>query len=225
MTSDIVNHRIKSALDGLQAERDASWPTDQLDAHVRLRAGLDAAADRTRFVRPGDRVPDVRLAMTDGTTATLVELAADAPIVVLLFRFEGCPACNTALHAYQQSLVPGVVARGSRVVAISPQVADRLSPIVDRHALEITVASCAGSDLLDHWGVGFSPSDSDRETSLQAGHDMGQVLGTGSWELPYPTALIIDRDGIVRFADIHPDWMVRTESAVLLAELDQVLEA
>jgi hypothetical protein len=44
-----------------------------------------------------------------------------------------------------------------------------------------------------------------------------------SWEFPYPTALVIDRSGIVGLADVHPNWMVRTESTVLLAQLRHVL--
>ncbi|WP_322760634.1 hypothetical protein [Frankia sp. Cr2] len=45
---------------------------------------------------------------------------------------------------------------------------------------------------------------------------MGATLGTGRWVLPYPTAIVIGSDRVVRFADSHPDWMVRTEAEVLL---------
>jgi hypothetical protein len=29
--------------------------------------------------------------------------------------------------------------------------------------------------------------------------------------------VVVDRDHVVRFADVHPDWMVRTEAAAVIA--------
>jgi alkyl hydroperoxide reductase subunit AhpC len=37
--------------------------------------------------------------------------------------------------------------------------------------------------------------------------------------LPMPTVLIVDRDHIVRFVDIHPDYTGRTEVSDILAAL------
>jgi hypothetical protein len=42
------------------------------------------------------------------------------------------------------------------------------------------------------------------------------VLGTGKWELPMPTIVVIDRSRVVRFADVHPDWLIRTEAAPVI---------
>jgi hypothetical protein len=42
------------------------------------------------------------------------------------------------------------------------------------------------------------------------------LLGNGKWELPHPTVVVIDTEFVVRFADVHPDWMVRTEAETVL---------
>jgi peroxiredoxin len=45
---------------------------------------------------------------------------------------------------------------------------------------------------------------------------LGDVTGTGTWELPMPALIVVAQDRTVRFADISPDWLVRTEAAPVL---------
>jgi peroxiredoxin len=52
---------------------------------------------------------------------------------------------------------------------------------------------------------------------------MGQVTGTGAWELPMPTVVLVDRDRTVRFADVSPDWLVRTEAETILASVRKLV--
>jgi peroxiredoxin len=51
------------------------------------------------------------------------------------------------------------------------------------------------------------------------------VTGTNSWTLPQPTILVIDTDATVRFVDVSPDWLARTEAETVLAALDGVRAA
>ena len=37
----------------------------------------------------------------------------------------------------------------------------------------------------------------------------GAILGTGNRTLPYPTA-------VVRFDNVHPNWLIRTQAATIL---------
>jgi peroxiredoxin len=66
------------------------------------------------------------------------------------------------------------------------------------------------------FGIGFAPEEDSRARSIADGNDLGATLGTGSWTLPYPSTVVIGTDGVVRFVDVHPDWMVRTESTTIL---------
>lgn len=215
---------VQAALDRLQAEREATWPADQVAAHRELRDRLHHAADPSGFIGVGDVFPRVALRTPDGGELDLDGLAATGPVVVLLFRFESCPACNAALGAYQRTLAGEVARRGAHLVAISPQVPERLTGIIERQDLSFTVASCAGTDLLEQLGVGFAPDEDEREAARSAGADLGELLGTGDWTLPYPSTLVVDRSRVVSFVDVHPDWMVRTESAVVLEVLDALSE-
>jgi peroxiredoxin len=53
---------------------------------------------------------------------------------------------------------------------------------------------------------------------------MGAVIGTGTWELPMPAAIVIGQDRVVRFAAVSPDWLVRTEADEILAAVRAVTD-
>ncbi|ONH59787.1 alkyl hydroperoxide reductase [Frankia sp. CcI49] len=208
---------IQGLLDQLQATRDAEWAPEQLRAHADLRRSLEANADRARFVKPGDVVPPFVLAEVGGGTVILDDLLAEGPVTLVFFRFEGCPACNTALRGYQLTLAPALRELGAHLVIVSPQIAEKLVAIKERHGFDFPVASDPDRVLIDFFGIGFAPDEEAREESRRKGADLGAILGTGEWTLPYPTVVVIDQDRTVRFADVHPDWMVRTESSAVLA--------
>jgi hypothetical protein len=56
------------------------------------------------------------------------------------------------------------------------------------------------------------------------GH-IGDVTGTGTWELPKPAVLVIDGDRVVRFVDVSPDWLVRTEAGPIIAAVEALSPA
>ena len=70
--------------------------------------------------------------------------------------------------------------------------------------------------MLRRFGIAFAPPESERPRLREEGKDLGPILGTGNWDLPYPTAVVVGQDRVVRFADAHPDWMIRTASQSIL---------
>jgi peroxiredoxin len=203
---------VQGLLDELQATRDAQWTAHQLADHAAFRAGLAARVEWQRIVKRGDTLPDVTLTEVDEGVLDLDGLLATGPVVLVFFRFEGCPACNAALRGYHLTLAPALTGLGAHLVAVSPQAPDRLVAIKRRQGFAFRVASDPGHALIDAFGIGF---DSD---------NLRDVLGTGEIVLPYPTVVVVDRDRVVRFADVHPDWMVRTEADQVLAAVQAVYE-
>jgi peroxiredoxin len=143
---------------------------------------------------------------------------------LLFFRFAGCPACNLALPYYQRQLYPGLRALGATLVAISPQVPERLVEIKQRHGLEFFVASDLGNALGRKFGITFTADQPSQQSILAKGVNLGEVTGTGTWELPMPAVIVIGQDRVVRFAEISPDWLVRTEAGPVLEAVRQATE-
>jgi peroxiredoxin len=155
----------------------------------------------------------------DGASLRLSTLLANGPVVLVFFRFAGCPACNIALTYYRDHLAPDLRELGATLLALSPQVPERLVEIKRRHRLDFFVASDLDNALGREFGILYGFDEASRRAALARGKPIGEVTGTGTWELPMPAVIVIDQHRIVRFADISPDWLVRTEAPELLAQV------
>ena len=200
----------------LHAYRVQTMAKEDLQRNIDQRQLLEDTADRAGFVKAGDVVEPFALPEVHGGTVDLDSLLASGPAVLLFFRFEGCPACNIALRHYQAELYPALAGLGVPLVAISPQVPEKLIAIRNRFGFPFPVASDTGYALSRRFGITFASSPAAQAHARAAGSDLGEVLGTGRWELPMPTVVVVGQDRVVRFADVHPDWLVRTEAGAVL---------
>jgi peroxiredoxin len=209
----------------LHAHRVKTMDPATLQININQRKTLVETADRSRFVKAGDAAPAFTLREVDGEAITLDGLVQNGPGVLVFFRFEGCPACNLALPYYQRNLLPGLRALGVPLVAVSPQVPEKLVAIKRRHSLDFAVASDRGNELGRTLGILYTFDEASRQAGLANKRPIGEVTGTGTWELPMPTVVVIDSAGVVRFADVHPDWLVRTEAEEILNAVTAIVAA
>jgi peroxiredoxin len=214
---------VQKNLDALQAWRDTEWTPEHLAEHHAYRQKLQEEADWSRMVQVGDVVAPFVLDEVDGGSVVLADLLRTGPAVLIFFRFENCPACNAALPAYRDALAPELARLGVHLLAISPQIPDRLVAIKRRLDLPFPVASDPDASLIRSLGIAFAPTPEEQVERLQLGYDNPAVLGNGRWDLPYPTVVVIDQDYVVRFADAHPNWMVRTEVDTVLDEVRSLI--
>ena len=210
---------LKARFADLQAERERSWPPAQLAANAAQRAKLAARFDRKAVAQIGDILPAVRLADVEGGVIALADLVADGPAVLLFFRFATCPACNIALHYYEEALFPALRERGIALLALSPQRPDKLREIKVRQQLSFGVASDLDNDLARFVGISFVP---DHRPSPPPKGWIGEVTGTGTWELPQPAVAIIGPGLTLRWLHVSPDWLDRPEAGEVLAALDHL---
>ena len=210
---------VQKNLDALQAWRDTEWTPEHLAEHHAYRQKLQEEADWSRIIQVGDVVAPFVLDEVDGGSVALADLLRTGPAVLIFFRFENCPACNAALPAYRDALAPELARLGVHLLAISPQIPERLVAIKRRLDLPFPVASDPHASLIRSLGIAFAPTPEEQVERLRLGYDNPAVLGNGRWDLPYPTVVVIDQDYVVRFADAHPNWMVRTEVDTVLDEV------
>lgn len=212
---------LRQQLADLHAWREVNMRPEDLRINIDQRRELEETADRSRFIKAGDRVAPFALADADGGEVTLDALLADGPLVLVFFRFAGCPACNIALPHYQRRLYPDLRRLGATLVAVSPQRPDRLQEIRRRHGLEFPVLSDPGNQLGRTFGIVFT-ANAASQTHILAKTPGGlpAITGTGTWDLPMPAVVVIGQDRVVRFADVAPDWLARTEAEPVLAALE-----
>lgn len=208
----------------LHAHREATWDPAVLKINIDQRATLVRDAERRRFVQPGDQVAPFRLLDVEGGALELADLTARGPAVLIFFRFADCPACNIALPYYNRQLAPRLAALGVPLVGVSPQTPEKLVEIKRRHALDFAIATDVDNALGRRFGILYEFDEPSKQAALASGAFIGDVTGTGTWELPMPAAIVIDRNSIVRFADVSPDWLKRGEAPDIVEAVESVLD-
>jgi peroxiredoxin len=219
MTST-ATESLTAQFEALHAERVRTWEPAKLAKNVDQRRRLVEAFDPAKVVKVGDTIEPFELLDSDGNTLSLDTLVAHGPVALVFFRFAGCPACNLALPYYDRQLRPALEAAGISLVAVSPHLPEKgLGEIRARHHLGFTVASDRGNALGRRFGITFARDE------VPAGQPtpgwIGELTGTGTSELPQPAVVIIGSDRVVRFVDVSPDWLVRTEAPQILAAVAQ----
>ena len=195
----------------LPAEVVAVFESDQ--------AALAAGGVPAGAVSVGDTLAPFALSDATGQPRTLEELTADGPAVIVFYRGGWCPYCNVALRTYQQDLLPHLGAYSARLVAISPETPDTSLSTQEKAELTYTVLSDPGVELASSLGLTFEPSEEGLAAQRKLGVDIRTTRSDGGTVLPMPTVLIVDRNRVVRFVDIRPDYTGRTEVGEILAAL------
>jgi peroxiredoxin len=203
---------LRARFRALEEARGREWSPAQLAQNRAQRRALLDAFDPAAAVGVGDRLPDAPFLDLAGNALTLSQTVGRGPAVLVFFRFATCPADAIALPHYDRALADA----GVPVLAISPQVPDRLAAIRRLHELRLRVVSDPGGALAERLGLNFVPIDVPEPPP--AGW-IGEVTGTGTWKLPQTSVLIVDGDLVVRWAAIDPDWLDRVEAQDVLAAL------
>ena len=102
---------------------------------------------------------------------------------------------------------------GGSIIAISPQLDKYTKQVVKKHNLSFPVLADNDNGYANELGLVFTLSEKLKKVYLSFGIDLGRFNGNDSWELPMSGRFIIDRKGIVRNADVHPDHTIRPEPA------------
>ena len=100
---------------------------------------------------------------------------------------------------------------GATVVAITPQLAEASRSLIEKQGIGFDLLSDPGNAYAAQLGLRFKLPDELKQVYLSFGNDLAVRNGEGSWTLPMPARFVIDPRGIVRAADVDPDYERRPE--------------
>ncbi|WP_144720122.1 peroxiredoxin-like family protein [Agrococcus jejuensis] len=180
------------------------------------QADLNAAGTPAGAVAAGDPLPDATLTTVDGQQVTLASVLDGAPAVIVFYRGAWCPYCNITLQHYEQTLAATLREQGVGLVAISPQTPDGSQAAVANGELSFTVLSDPANALASQLGIVTAPSAEAQEAHTTLGFAVQDSNADDTPGIPFPTVLVVDASGTVRFADVHVDYTTRTETEEIL---------
>jgi peroxiredoxin len=219
-----VTQTIAEQLLRLRASIGENAPAEVAEIFLREQRAL-ASVTPVGSIEPGGRLPDAALLDPDGQPTTLSEALAGRPGVLVFYRGAWCPYCNLALRTYQAALLDELEARGVQLVAVSPQRPDGLLTMQEKHGLRYPLLSDPGNTLGRAAGIMTRPGEEALAAQLKLGLDLEAVNAGGTPAIPMPATLILERDRMVQWVDVQPDYSKRSEPEQILAALDAVAGA
>ena len=97
------------------------------------------------------------------------------------------------------------------IVAITPQLAEASRSLIEKQGISFDLLSDPGNAYAAELGLRFTLPDNLKAVYLGFGNDLAVRNGEASWTLPMPGRFVVDRGGIVRAADVDPDYEHRPE--------------
>jgi peroxiredoxin len=176
---------------------------------------LAASGIARQALQVGAKAPDFTLPDAHGKPVTLSALLAKGPAIVTFYRGGWCPFCDLQLRAYQGAL-GAIHDFGAELVAISPQTPDSALSDVEKKQLTFPVLTDKGNRVAREFKLVFALSDALKKLQTHFGSVLPKFNGDDTWELPMPGTFVLDRHGVVRFASVDPNWMLRVEPAVIV---------
>jgi len=110
-------------------------------------------------------------------------------------------------------------AAGAELVAISPQLPEFTAEVKHKWKLPFPVLSDAGNAYAAELGLVHTLPQDLQQVYAGFEIDLPTLHGEAAWKLPLPARLVVDRDGILRSIEAHPDYTVRPEPEATLAAL------
>lgn len=169
-----------------------------------------------------DQAPEFSLPDATGRAVSLRERLSAGPVVLVFYRGEWCPYCNTFLRALQAAL-PDIASRGASLIAVSPQSPDHSLSITEKAELAFDVLSDVDQAVIRAYKLQFTlPADLQDVHLNVFQNDLRDHNADRSWQLPVPATFVIDRDRVVRAAHVSADYRTRMEPSDILAALDEL---
>ena len=172
----------------------------------------------------GERMTDFVLCDSNGEDFSSREARKRGPLLICWYRGIWCPYCNAELEALQE-ILPEIVATGATLVAISPMQQKYAANLVRNLGLGFPLLLDPDNRLAREFRMVFKLPQALQEVYLELGIDLARFNGNTHGELPLPGRYIVDRDGMVVDAELHPDHTRRPEPRESLLILQRLTSA
>jgi peroxiredoxin len=180
-------------------------------------------AERADDVRPllnGQTAPDIRVTTSEGKQVALHSLLADKKTIMFFYRGGWCPFCNTQMGQLK-AIEPKLNELGYQLIGVSTDSVKMLHKSIKSKALQYELLSDFNSELSQAFGLAFFASDKVTKRYV-SGMDLQNPLqknksGEDRLVLPVPAIYLFDKQGLVKFSYVNPNFKVRLAPELLLA--------
>ena len=188
-------------------------------ALIAMSTSLSAQGQTAQDICPiliGTDLPDATVRNIEGADVQVSSVTNGQPTVMIIYRGSWCPYCNKHF-----SKIGGIEAElkemGYQMVAVSPDTPENLTKTIDKNDLTYTLLSDSKLDFINALGLSFLVDDKTIKRYKMYGINLEKASGEAHHRLPVPALLIIDKEGMVQFTYVNPNYKVRANPDVVLA--------
>ena len=171
-----------------------------------LRRSLRRAPSQ---LKPGSPLPDFLAADEQGNPVRSIEMHG-APAVILFVRGNWCPFCSRQVSNLTQHY-RDIVDLGARLILITPRPLETTRRVADFFKVEF-----------DFW-LDDQLAITEQLGLLQKGGVPGDYAKEYGRDTVWPTALVVDAAGIIRYAELSRHISDRPDPTTLLQEVRKTL--
>lgn len=115
-----------------------------------------------------------------------------------------------------------IEALGATLVLISPQKSEYSRKMMQDKGLSALMLSDPGNETAARYGLRYEVPEDLEKVYRQFDINLDKYNSENAWTLPMPARLIIDREGIIRHAEISVDYTIRPDPQETIAELKKI---
>jgi peroxiredoxin len=116
-------------------------------------------------------------------------------------------------------------AAGATLVLISPQKIELSRKLMEERNLSAVMLSDPGNETAARYGLRYHLPEAVRTIYSKFGVKLDVFNEDDSWTLPLPARLIIDREGIIRHADVSAEYTNRPDPQETVDALKKIVTA
>lgn len=172
-------------------------------------------AEKAEDIAPllvGETIPQDIIANMNSGEKDLATLIAEKPSVILFYRGGWCPYCNRHLAAVGQA-EKDILDLGYQVIAVSPDDENGLKAAAKKNKLNYALFSDSDGNLAKAMGIAFKAPE--RYKNMLRKSSGGKNAGF----LPVPAVFIVNKEGVIVFEYIAPNFKERISAELLTAAL------
>ncbi|NJL90182.1 MAG: AhpC/TSA family protein [Coleofasciculaceae cyanobacterium SM2_1_6] len=203
-------------------EQSQNFPPEQLAQINQEIENLRLSGLIQKSLQVNDQSPDFTL--VNAATEELVQLEQvrqTGAVVLSFFRGAWCPYCSLELIAMEE-ILPTILNLKATLLSISPEISRRSRAAAREKNFSHPILVDNGNQVARQFGIVHQVEKVLREIYHNFGVSLPLFNGDETYELPVPATFIIDRQGVIAYRFVDPDYTKRVDPVEIITVLRQL---
>jgi peroxiredoxin len=158
----------------------------------------------------GEKIPNTTLKSSEDKEVVISDLFKKKKTILIFYRGGWCPYCNSHLSALAES-EQQLLSLGYQIIAISPDSPSNLAVTEKKDKVNYLLLSDSSGELAKAVGIVFEAPENYKNIVKKHSD------GVNTMFLPVPSVFILNKEGVIQFEHIAPDFKHRIATELLIA--------